>query len=73
MPRADSITAGSTPAMPVQVFRKIGSNAYRASATMAVLAPTPPIHGTGIRKPNRAEARDRLHDVRRSQHPALQA
>ncbi len=54
MPRADSITAGSTSAIPVHVFRKIGNSAYSESATMAVLAPTPPIHGTGIRKPNSA-------------------
>jgi len=32
--------------MPVQVLRKMGSRAYKASATIAVLAPTPPIHGT---------------------------
>ena len=54
IPRPASRTAGSTPAMPVYVFRTIGSSAYTTSATIAVVAPIPPIKGSGMRNPNRA-------------------
>src|SRR5262249_14373991 len=54
IPRPASRTAGSTPAMPVTVFRSTGSNAYRVNATSAVRVPMPPIIGTGMRKPKRA-------------------
>src|SRR5213595_2787801 len=32
----------------------MGRSAYRTSATMAVVAPMPPMNGSGMRKPNRA-------------------
>ena len=51
---ADSRTAGSTPRMPTKVLRRIGSSAYKTSATIAVLLPMPPISGIGIRNPKRA-------------------
>ena len=54
MPRPASRTAGSTPAMPAYVFRTIGSSAYTTSATIAVVAPIPPMKGSGMRNPNRA-------------------
>ena len=51
---ADSRTAGSTPRMPTSVLRRMGSSAYRISATIAVRFPIPPINGMGIRNPNSA-------------------
>ena len=49
-----SISFGSMPRIPVTVLRITGSNAYSARAIIAVLAPMPPINGTGISKPNNA-------------------
>ena len=54
IPRAASMTEASTSSMPVAVFRKIGSNAYRASATIAVLAPTP--RGSQLMRSKRARS-----------------
>src|SRR5450432_3137000 len=54
MATADSRTDASTPVMPSRVLRRMGSRAYRHSATMAVRLPMPPINGRGTRKPNSA-------------------
>jgi hypothetical protein len=54
MARPASRIAGSTPDMPVNVFRMIGSNEYSTSATIAVRVPIPPMNGSGIKKPNKA-------------------
>ena len=54
IPRPASRMAGSTPEIPVNVFRMIGSNEYRTNATIAVRAPIPPINGNGIKNPKRA-------------------
>ena len=52
--RPASRIAGSTPEIPVNVFRMIGSNEYSTKATMAVRDPIPPMNGNGIKKPNKA-------------------
>src|SRR6476646_1484900 len=54
MATADSQTADSTPRIPTKVFRRIGSSAYRTSATIAVRLPIPPMNGIGIKKPSNA-------------------
>src|ERR1035437_6534133 len=54
MATADSRTPASTPRMPTTVFRRIGRSAYRMSATIAVVLPTPPRNGSGRRKPKTA-------------------
>ncbi len=42
----------SMPVMPTIVERTIGSSAYSTSTVSAARAPTPPMSGTGSRKPN---------------------
>src|ERR1039458_9296418 len=54
MATADSRTPASTPKIPTTVFRRIGRRAYRMSATIAVVFPTPPRNGSGRRKPKTA-------------------
>src|SRR6185295_12307757 len=53
MPTAASRSPGSIDAMPVTVFRRIGSNAYSVSATSAVRVPIPK-KGSGISRPKSA-------------------
>ena len=43
---------GSMPFRPAMVVRTIGRRPYRIRTTMAARAPTPPMNGTGSRKPN---------------------
>src|ERR1017187_241982 len=50
MATADSRTPASTPRIPTTMFRRIGRRAYRMSATIAVVLPTPPRNGSGRRK-----------------------
>src|ERR1022692_3055710 len=54
MATADSRTPASTPRMPTTMLRRIGRSAYRMSATIAVVLPTPPRSGIGRRKPKTA-------------------
>ena len=54
IPRPASRMAGSTPEIPMNVFRIMGSREYRTSATIAVRTPMPPMKGMGIKNPNRA-------------------
>src|SRR5579863_2789512 len=54
MATADSHTAASTFMIPTKVLRKMGSRAYKTSATITVRLPIPPMNGMGIRKPNSA-------------------